>query len=330
MEHEVLAAEPTGSCAELAVAVGDAVEEGQLLLTLDAGAAPPMARASRRGHAGGERADLRAVRERHEIGLDAARPGAVAKRRERGRRTARENLAELLDEGTLRRVRAAAVRRPGAAALARGADRPHARRRPGRRASVRSTAGACVAMSYDYTVLAGTQGMRNHVKKDRLFELAERRRLPVVLFAEGGGGRPGDVDMPIVAGLDCRAFDAVRSPQRAGAARGHRLGLLLCGQRRAARLLRRGDRDRGLEHRHGRSGDDRGRRPGRLRARRGGPDRRAARKRRGRPARARRARGGGARPSATCPTSAAPREPRASAATSGAARADPRAAQARL
>jgi acetyl-CoA carboxylase carboxyltransferase component len=63
-----------------------------------------------------------------------------------------------------------------------------------------------VAMSYDYTVLAGTQGMRNHAKKDRLFELAERRRLPVVLFAEGGGGRPGDVDMPIVAGLDCRAF----------------------------------------------------------------------------------------------------------------------------
>ena len=64
----------------------------------------------------------------------------------------------------------------------------------------------CVAMSYDYTVLAGTQGMRGHLKKDRLFELAERRRLPVVLFAEGGGGRPGDVDFPIVAGLDCRAF----------------------------------------------------------------------------------------------------------------------------
>jgi acetyl-CoA carboxylase carboxyltransferase component len=62
-------------------------------------------------------------------------------------------------------------------------------------------------MSYDYTVLAGTQGMRGHLKKDRLFELAERRRLPVVLFAEGGGGRPGDVDWPIVAGLDCRAFN---------------------------------------------------------------------------------------------------------------------------
>jgi acetyl-CoA carboxylase carboxyltransferase component len=62
-------------------------------------------------------------------------------------------------------------------------------------------------MSYDYTVLAGTQGMRGHLKKDRLFELAERRRLPVVLLAEGGGGRPGDVDWPMVAGLDCRAFN---------------------------------------------------------------------------------------------------------------------------
>ena len=87
-----------------------------------------------------------------------------------------------------------------------GADRTNPGRRAGRRRRRRSTASRCVAMSYDYTVLAGTQGMRNHLKKDRLFELAERRRLPVVLFAEGGGGRPGDVDMPIVAGLDCRAF----------------------------------------------------------------------------------------------------------------------------
>ena len=61
-------------------------------------------------------------------------------------------------------------------------------------------------MSYDYTVLAGTQGLQNHRKKDRLFELAERQRLPVVLFAEGGGGRPGDTDGLGVSGLDCMAF----------------------------------------------------------------------------------------------------------------------------
>jgi acetyl-CoA carboxylase carboxyltransferase component len=61
-------------------------------------------------------------------------------------------------------------------------------------------------MSYDYTVLAGTQGFQNHRKKDRMFELAERLRLPVVFFTEGGGGRPGDTDAPTVASLDCMAF----------------------------------------------------------------------------------------------------------------------------
>ena len=64
----------------------------------------------------------------------------------------------------------------------------------------------CAVLSYDYTVLAGTQGQRNHQKKDRLLELAEHMRLPVVLFAEGGGGRPGDSDFPVISGLDTRAF----------------------------------------------------------------------------------------------------------------------------
>jgi acetyl-CoA carboxylase carboxyltransferase component len=210
MEHEVLA-ETAGVVRRVAVSVGDAVEEGQLLLTLEPGAAeardredPADAEPTDRRSAS-ERADLRAVRERHEIGLDEARPDAVARRRERGRRTARENLAELLDEGTFveygpllfaaqeqRRTREELIARTPADGLVGGIGDIDGRR--------------CVAMSYDYTVLAGTQGMRNHAKKDRLFEVAERRRLPTVLFAEGGGGRPGDVDMPIVAGLDCRAF----------------------------------------------------------------------------------------------------------------------------
>jgi acetyl-CoA carboxylase carboxyltransferase component len=151
------------------------------------------------------RADLQAVRERHALGLDAARPEAVARRRARGRRTARENLAELVDEGTYveygplifaaqerRRAREELIAQTPADGLVAGVGEVDGH--------------PCVAMSYDYTVLAGTQGMRGHLKKDRLFELAERRRLPVVLFAEGGGGRPGDVDWPHVAGLDCRAF----------------------------------------------------------------------------------------------------------------------------
>ena len=61
-------------------------------------------------------------------------------------------------------------------------------------------------LSYDYTVLAGTQGALGHRKKDRLFELIERMRLPTVFFAEGGGGPPGDTDYPVVSALETRAF----------------------------------------------------------------------------------------------------------------------------
>jgi acetyl-CoA carboxylase carboxyltransferase component len=210
MEHEVLA-ETDGVVRRVAVAVGDAVTEGQLLVTMEPsgpaagdGQRPVELGRSDRGSSG-ERADLAAVRERHEIGLDAARPDAVARRHKRGQRTARENLADLLDEGSFveygpllfaaqeqRRTREELIARTPADGLVGGVGEIGGR--------------PCVAMSYDYTVLAGTQGMRNHLKKDRLFDVAERRRLPVVLFAEGGGGRPGDVDMPIVAGLDCRAF----------------------------------------------------------------------------------------------------------------------------
>ena len=67
-------------------------------------------------------------------------------------------------------------------------------------------------LSYDYTVLAGTQGMIGHRKKDRLFELIERMRLPVVFFAEGGGGRPGDTDFP------ARLVAARRARSRCGRA----------------------------------------------------------------------------------------------------------------
>ena len=75
-----------------------------------------------------------------------------------------------------------------------------------RRRSSPGQAARCVAMSYDYTVLAGTQGLQNHRKKDRLFDLAERLRLPIVFFTEGGGGRPGDTDGIGPSGLDCLAF----------------------------------------------------------------------------------------------------------------------------
>jgi acetyl-CoA carboxylase carboxyltransferase component len=205
MEHEIVA-ERAGTVTELNVEIGQTVEEGQRLATLSHGNGPtPVHATVQEPEAEREREDLAEVHERHEIGRDHRRPQAVDKRHAQGRRTARENLDDLLDEGSFveygplmfaaqeqRRSRQELIERTPADGLVGG---------------VGSIAGQAVAaMSYDYTVLAGTQGMRNHQKKDRLFEIAERRRLPVVLFAEGGGGRPGDVDMPIIAGLDCRAF----------------------------------------------------------------------------------------------------------------------------
>jgi pyruvate/2-oxoglutarate dehydrogenase complex dihydrolipoamide acyltransferase (E2) component len=203
MEHEVVT-EHDATVTDVRVAVGETVAEGQPLVVLAPGA-HAFAPAAETAVQDGPRDDLQAVHDRHHGGLDEGRPDAVAKRHDQARRTARENLADLLDADSFveygplmfaaqerRRSRQELIERTPADGLVGG---------------VGAIAGeSCVAMSYDYTVLAGTQGMRNHQKKDRLFELAQRRRLPVVLFAEGGGGRPGDVDMPIVAGLDVRAF----------------------------------------------------------------------------------------------------------------------------
>jgi len=204
MEHEI-PAEVDGVVRSLEVAVGDTVDEGQLLAVLAPRQASPGVEEPKDTAPPASRDDLKAVTARHDQTLDAARPDAVAKRREQGRRTARENVADLVDPGSFveygplmfaaqerRRPREELIERTPADGLVGG--------------TATIDGAPAIVMSYDYTVLAGTQGMRNHQKKDRLFELAERRRVPVVLFAEGGGGRPGDVDWPIVAGLDCRAF----------------------------------------------------------------------------------------------------------------------------
>ncbi|MFI6654599.1 carboxyl transferase domain-containing protein [Streptomyces sp. NPDC050523] len=151
------------------------------------------------------RADLADMVHRHSFGRDENRPEAVARRHALGRRTARENIEDLCDADSFTEF--------GALAIAAQ------RRRRSLDDLIRSTPAdglvcgtgrvggePCVAMSYDYTVLAGTQGLQNHRKTDRMLEIAEERRLPVVLFAEGGGGRPGDTDTTSVAGLDVPTF----------------------------------------------------------------------------------------------------------------------------
>jgi acetyl-CoA carboxylase carboxyltransferase component len=159
-----------------------------------------------------QRADLRELRERRRLTEDAARPEVVTRRHATGGRTARENVADLVDPGSFveygrlaiaaqrqRRELQELLQRTPADGLVAGTARVNGELFGPERA-------ACAVLSYDYTVLAGTQGALGHRKKDRLFELIERMRLPTVLFAEGGGGRPGDTDYPVVSALDTRAF----------------------------------------------------------------------------------------------------------------------------
>jgi acetyl-CoA carboxylase carboxyltransferase component len=230
MEH-VLAAAQAGVVHAVLVQVGETVQEDQVLLewhvpeddpavstnpatTAPPTTAPPAKPASTHAHADPDsiRPDLAEVLDRHRVGLDEARPESRARRRKTGQRTARENVADLVDAGTFveygplmvaaqrrRRSIEDLIAKTPADGMIGGFGTINADLFPDRESRA-------IVVSYDYTVLAGTQGHQNHRKKDRLFELAERLSLPVVLFAEGGGGRPGDTDGVGVAGLDCLAF----------------------------------------------------------------------------------------------------------------------------
>ena len=212
MEH-VIAAEASGVVERLAVAVGDTVFEGHSLAFIEeASVEDSGAPLSEPIDLDQVRPDLREVQARHAIGLDAARPDAVARRRKTGQRTARENVLDLCDPGSFveygplviaaqrrRRSVEELIERTPADGMLAGIGRVNGD-------TFDESRSRCVVISYDYTVLAGTQGQQNHRKKDRMFELAERWRLPLVFFTEGGGGRPGDTDGIGVAGLDCMAF----------------------------------------------------------------------------------------------------------------------------
>jgi acetyl-CoA carboxylase carboxyltransferase component len=214
MEHPIVADE-AGAITTVAVEIGDEVSDGQVVATLSHDARSAADVVDQRStevvttapasESDGPRADLAEVVARHEIGLDDARPDAVSRRRERGQRTARENVDDLCDEGTFVEYGALVL----AAQRRRRAVEELIARTPadGLVSGVGDVDGRPVAvLSYDATVLAGTQGMQNHRKKDRLFDVIERQRLPVVFFAEGGGGRPGDTDALGVSGLDVMAF----------------------------------------------------------------------------------------------------------------------------
>jgi acetyl-CoA carboxylase carboxyltransferase component len=222
MEHVVEAA-AGGTVRDVGVSAGDAVQAGDVLLRIDEDAAmaaedaPGITATTSAGHAPQAneptvRPELAELRARMEGTRDTGRPDATKRRHAGGRRTARENIEDLCDPDSFEEYGGLVI----AAQRARRSTEDLIANTPadGLVAGIGRVNGdlfdhgrsRCAVLSYDYSVLAGTQGQMNHRKKDRLFELVERLRLPVVLFAEGGGGRPGDTDMAVVTGLDTEAF----------------------------------------------------------------------------------------------------------------------------
>ena len=210
MEHPVLA-ETSCRISALYVSVGQSVAEGEVLAECVAESASTREVASSVSNSG-KRADLEQLRVRQELLRDESRSEAVAKRHAKGQRTARENVADLIDDGTFveygsfgvaaqrsRRSEEDLIANTPADGLITGIAKINSKLFGSERTN-------CAVVAYDYTVLAGTQGFINHRKKDRIFEVAKRNMTPVVLFAEGGGGRPGDTDAPGVAGLDVMSF----------------------------------------------------------------------------------------------------------------------------
>ena len=210
------------------------------------------------------RPELAEMIKRHAFGLDENRPEAVAKRQKKNQRTARANVEDLCDAGSFIEYGALAI----AAQRGRRSEEDLISKTPadGLIAGIGSVNGSsfgeekarCMVMAYDYTVLAGTQGFFNHKKMDRMLKLAHEQSLPLVLFAEGGGGRPGDVDAigVMTAGLDLSTFGSfARLSGRVPRDR-RCLRPLFRGQRGAFGLLRCDYRNKKFQYRHGRPGDD--------------------------------------------------------------------------
>ena len=213
MEHLVLA-DRTGRVQWGRVKPGDHVVRGETLAFLFEDSAGESAAASVDAAADPDsiRSDLQRALDRIQATRDEARPTAIDKRHALGLRTARENIADLCDPGSFSEYGALAV----AAQRARRTLDDLIANTPadGIITGIGAINGAlfgeekarAAVLAYDATVLAGTQGLRGHQKTDRLLAIAERNRLPLVLFAEGGGGRPGDTDAAIVAGLHLTTF----------------------------------------------------------------------------------------------------------------------------
>lgn len=213
LEHPITAA-TAGTVGTVHVAIGDVVSEGDVLLGLHHAEHVTEPDSAQPDLLPDRSARLVEVTVRRDLTTDAARPEAVERIHSMGRSTAREKIEALTDHGSFREygtfvIAAQRARRTiddlvsntPADGLVTGIGTINAEV-----FDVVDTRAAVLA--YDYTVLAGTQGAQNHRKTDRMLEIARQRDLPLVIFADGGGGRPGDTETTGKSGLDLSTFAA--------------------------------------------------------------------------------------------------------------------------
>ncbi len=215
MEH-VLQAQVGGMIREITVAIGDIIWEDHPLVFIEP------AEVGEAVDSGTGQVDLDYIRpdlqhniDLHEALLDVNRPEPVARRHAKGKRTARENIAQLVEGGSWTEYMPLAV-----AAQRRQRSWEELRRVSPADGLIcgigtvnadlfdNSTASTAI-ISYDETVWAGTQGGRGHEKTDRMVETAHRLLTPLVFIAEGAGGRSGDSDWTYtrVAARNVRTFE---------------------------------------------------------------------------------------------------------------------------
>ncbi|RIJ29868.1 acetyl-CoA carboxylase family protein [Henriciella mobilis] len=200
MEHAI-AAEHDCIIVDLPVSAGDLVALGATVARIDITGGSDVAEMREDAiDPATIRPDLQDVFDRHAITLDAARPNAVKRRHEKGGRTPRENIEDLVDPGSFLEYEPLIVaQQHGRLSAAELRVKTPCDGIVAGTATVNSglfgeAAAKAMVLHYDYSVLAGTQGNRGHRKQDRMFELAERFGYPVIMFSEGGGGRPGEDD----------------------------------------------------------------------------------------------------------------------------------------
>jgi acetyl-CoA carboxylase carboxyltransferase component len=214
----------SGTVSAVKVALGDVVEERDVLISLEAQDAEPSRKAGAAANpetqnpetqtSNAPRADLAELEARLARTLDANRSEKIERRHNQGYRTARENVEDLCDAGSFmeygqmtiaaqrqRRDLDDLIDNTPADGLVAGFGAINGDKFD------EDTARAAV-LAYDYTVLAGTQGLFNHKKTDRVLEIAQDWQVPMVFYTEGGGGRPGDTDASKISGggLDVMTF----------------------------------------------------------------------------------------------------------------------------